>query len=108
MTITTTTELPQTIRSIKCNISAASGTKVSVSVSTYDGPDDIFAMTPEQFCSDILEPSGQGGAATLVAPVFGCTFATLNTSCDKFNRNKVLNLAFPTAFEEIKKISWPG
>ena len=79
MTIPTTTKLPQTIRSIKCNISAASGTKVSVSISTYGGPDHIFAMTPEQFHSDILEPSGQGGAATLIAPIFGCTFAILDT-----------------------------
>ena len=95
MNITTTAELPQTICSVQCSTSGpTAGIDISVSVSTYDGPDDICAMIPEQFRSDLLEPGGQGGAATLVAPVFGRTFATLDTSYDKSNRNKVLKLAF--------------
>ena len=105
MTNTTTVELPQIIRLVICN---SSGTDVSVSVSTYDGPGDITLLTSEEFHTLILDPFGQSGAATLVAPAFGLASATLETLSDESNRNKVLKLAFPMACEEIKKTSCPG
>ena len=105
MSITTTAELPQTIGYVLCT---SSGTATLVFVSTYDSPDDICAMTPEEFRDSIIEPCHQAGAETLVAPMFGHPTATLDTSDDESNRDLVLKLAFLTACEEIKVTSCPG
>ena len=105
MYITTTAEIPQTIGYVLCT---SSGTASLVSVSTYDGPDDICAMNPEEFRDSILKPCYQSRAATLVAPMFGRAVAILDTSDDESNCDLRLKLAFPTACEDIKVTSCPG
>ena len=91
LSFTTTAELPQTIGYVLCSSTNTGTTTVNtlISVSTYVGPEDICALDTEEFHSEILDPCHQAGAAILVAPIFGGTSATLDTSVDMANRNDV-------------------
>ena len=79
-----------------------------VTVTTYYGPPDICSMTPAVFRAEILNPTRQSGAATLVEPDFRHVNATIDTAIDESNRNEVLRISFPTTAEDIKITSCPG
>ena len=71
--VSTVIELPMTSRQINDNVAGV------INVTTYHGPADIRMMSAEDFEDEILNVTGQRGAAALVAPAFGAGVATLDT-----------------------------
>ena len=71
--VSTVVELPITSRQISDDVAGV------VNVTTYHGQADIRTMFAEDFEDEILNTTGQKGAAALVAPAFGAGVATLDT-----------------------------
>ena len=71
--VSTVIELPMTSSQINNDVAGV------VTVVTYHGQADLRTLSADEFEDQILNVTGQNGAATLVALAFGAGVATLDT-----------------------------
>ena len=79
-----------------------------VSVATYCGPPDITAIVCQEFVTEILTPTRQAGAVTLVGPDYGWVNAITDYAIAESDQDLVLGVSVPTTAEDIKTTSCPG